>query len=53
MSGWVEVRDQERGEVWYYNTISAESVWERPEGMGGMTEQEKVRTIDTILPHTP
>ena len=47
-NGWVEVRDQERGEVWYYNTISAESVWERPEEMGGMTEEEKVKTLPPI-----
>ncbi|GMH87477.1 hypothetical protein TrVE_jg11590 [Triparma verrucosa] len=47
-TAWVEVRDQERGEVWFYNSISGESVWERPAEMGGMTEPEKVNTLPPV-----
>ncbi|GMH73627.1 hypothetical protein TL16_g06244 [Triparma laevis f. inornata] len=47
-TAWVEVRDQERGEVWFYNSISGESVWERPEEMGQMTEPEKVNTLPPV-----
>ena len=47
-TGWIEVRDQERGEVWFYNTISDVSVWERPEEMGGMTDKEKISTLPPV-----
>jgi hypothetical protein len=30
---WVEVRDQERGEQWWYNRVSGESSWEAPPGV--------------------
>ena len=48
VEGWVEVRDQERGEVWYYNSITEESVWERPAGMGGMTSNDKIQTLPPV-----
>ncbi|CAM9178964.1 unnamed protein product, partial [Ectocarpus fasciculatus] len=32
---WIEVRDAKSGDVWYYNTISGVSQWERPKQMQG------------------
>ena len=29
-SGWVEYHDEESGVPYYYNTITAEQVWEKP-----------------------
>ncbi len=49
-SGWIEVRDQERGEVWYYNQISGESSWERPAEMRTIPEPEKVKTLPPVSP---
>jgi len=30
---WIEVRDRESGDVWYYNRITGLSQWDRPEDM--------------------
>merc|ERR1711924_479719 len=30
MTGWTEVRDEEAGERWFYNTITDESRWDPP-----------------------
>lgn len=32
---WIEVRDAKSGDVWYYNTVSGVSQWERPKQMQG------------------
>jgi hypothetical protein len=34
-SDWIEVRDTEAGEVWYYNPTTGESQWTRPESLLG------------------
>jgi hypothetical protein len=48
---WVEVRDQERGEVWYYNQISGESAWEKPDAMTKLEKEEgEVRGVKTLPP---
>ena len=30
---WVEVRDEETGDVWYFNQSSGESQWDMPESL--------------------
>ena len=38
---WIEVRDKESGDVWYYNTINGISQWEKPESMMGLLPKTK------------
>ena len=30
---WIEVKNRETGEIWYYNTRTGESQWDKPSGM--------------------
>lgn len=32
---WVEYMDEDKGEPYYYNTVTQETVWEKPEGFVG------------------
>jgi hypothetical protein len=32
-SDWIEVRDRESGDIWFYNKLNGESQWERPDDM--------------------
>lgn len=32
---WIEVRDRESGDTWYYNTINGSSQWDKPKNMVG------------------
>ena len=38
---WIEVRDKESGDVWYYNTVNGISQWEKPESMAGIVPKSK------------
>mmetsp|Transcript_21852 Transcript_21852/g.36825 ORF Transcript_21852/g.36825 Transcript_21852/m.36825 type:complete len:1703 (+) Transcript_21852:133-5241(+) len=38
---WIEVRDKESGDVWYYNTVNGISQWEKPEAMMGLLPKNK------------
>ena len=38
---WIEVRDKESGDVWYYNTLNGISQWEKPESMAGLLPKNK------------
>jgi hypothetical protein len=43
---WIEVRDKKTGEVWYYNTVSGISQWERPRQMQGrVTMPDQLKRI--------
>lgn len=43
---WIEVRDKKTGEVWYYNTVSGISQWERPRQMQGrVTNPDQLKRI--------
>ncbi|CAM9098119.1 unnamed protein product [Laminaria digitata] len=51
---WVEVRDHNRGEAWYFNPLTGISQWERPDSLlGTMTPSEKVRTLPALEPRSP
>ena len=49
-TGWVEVRDQERGEVWYYNQISGESAWDKPAALLAAEKLDDAATKTHTLP---
>lgn len=38
---WIEVRDNDTGDVWYYNTVSGISQWEKPASMSGLLPKTK------------
>lgn len=41
----VQVRDYDKGEVWYFNPLTGESQWDRPDSLlGTITPTEKVDT---------
>lgn len=44
---WIEVRDKESGDVWYYNTLNGISQWEKPAAMTGqLLKTKKLPTIE-------
>lgn len=46
---WVEVRDKESGEVWYYNTINGSSQWEKPESLKGkVSSPDKIKKLPVL-----
>ncbi|CAM9103081.1 unnamed protein product, partial [Discosporangium mesarthrocarpum] len=48
-TGWIEVRDHDQGEVWYYNTLTGQSQWERPLSiLGTLAPPEKVKTLPAL-----
>ena len=48
-SGWIEVRDQDRGEVWYYNQLSGLSTWSRPSDMKEFFQDEsKIKKLPPL-----
>lgn len=43
---WIEVRDKESGDVWYYNKSTGQSQWEKPDDMFSMLiPQENVKKM--------
>ncbi|CAM9141145.1 unnamed protein product, partial [Choristocarpus tenellus] len=47
--GWIEVRDRNEGELWYYNTSTGQSQWERPHSLlGHLAPPEKVKTLPSL-----
>ena len=53
ISEWIEVRDRETGEMWYYNKISGVSQWEQPLEMKGSLagpDRDHQRKLPAITP---
>lgn len=47
----LQVRDQHRGEAWYFNPLTGQSQWDRPESlMGTITTSQKVRIAFVRVP---
>ena len=48
---WVEVRDKSNGDVWFYNTVTGVSQWERPTEMKGvLATGEKLKKLPKLHP---
>lgn len=46
---WIEVRDRESGDVWYYNKSSGESQWERPDDMfSSLATKSELKTLPSL-----
>jgi len=46
---WIEVRDRETGDVWYYNKISKVSQWDRPDELySKLAGQNQLKTLPNI-----
>mmetsp|Transcript_33769 Transcript_33769/g.43345 ORF Transcript_33769/g.43345 Transcript_33769/m.43345 type:complete len:1809 (+) Transcript_33769:177-5603(+) len=46
---WKEVRDEETGDVWYYNVATGQSQWDKPASlMGRMADKEAVKRLPAI-----
>mmetsp|Transcript_20671 Transcript_20671/g.29677 ORF Transcript_20671/g.29677 Transcript_20671/m.29677 type:complete len:1492 (+) Transcript_20671:118-4593(+) len=46
---WVECRDNETGDVWYYNTINGSSQWEKPDILKGkLVGSESVKKLPAL-----
>jgi len=51
---WVEVRDEETGDVWYLNQITGESQWEMPAVlMPKILPQDRVKRLPSLGSDTP
>tara|TARA_A100001015_G_C15017864_1_gene726404 strand:+ start:913 stop:2751 length:1839 start_codon:yes stop_codon:yes gene_type:complete len=42
MGEWIEVKDRETGDVWYYNTTTGESQWDKPVSMHDTMARAKI-----------
>ncbi len=48
-SDWIEVRDRQSGDVWYYNKVSGVSQWEKPNEMfNRMSKKSDIKLLPTI-----
>lgn len=46
---WIEVRDRETGDVWYYNKITKVSQWDRPDEMfSKLAKENQLKTLPNI-----
>jgi hypothetical protein len=46
---WIEVRDKESGEIWYYNTMNGVSQWEKPEALRGkVSSPDKIKKLPIL-----
>lgn len=50
---WVEVRDKQSGDVWYYNTINGSSQWEKPDSLKDkISADDKVKKLPVLADTT-
>lgn len=53
-AAWVEVRDQETGDVWFFNEVTGESQWEMPEALEDlMPRKERLKKLPSLVNETP
>ena len=46
---WIEVRDKESGDVWYYNTINGSSQWEKPASLKNkISAEDRVKMLPAL-----
>jgi hypothetical protein len=45
---WIEVRDSETGDIWYYNTVTDKSQWDKPSAMSAASKKKAKKS--SILP---
>jgi hypothetical protein len=53
-AAWVEVRDQETGDVWFFNEVTGESQWEMPQALEDlMPRKERLKKLPALVSEAP